>query len=323
MSDEINLGGKRYVSSKRAAQESGYAQDYIGQLARAGHIDAQRISGLWYVNVESLVNYKKDADEYVPQPPTKSEPSEKDSLVFFDGMEYLSAAKAAELTGYHPDYVSQLARSGAVMSRQIGNRWYVSRGGILGHKSDKDSLLAAVQAESVGIYKPAEVKKDEVVPIKRAEPSVSEQVGLTYTRDDRELLPVMPKWNVRDENPKSTHPPVDLRTRIRRDEQEYYEPRSIIHTADFAHPSPALRAPSQKGKRARRNWPIATIVTFAVAALVVGSIGLALMRGTPPQSPSNDSGTQVTSNSDGGALNKITAFLEQFLTKNLAYFRSH
>jgi hypothetical protein len=51
MSDEMVIEGKTYISSKRAAQVSGYAQDYIGQLARGGAIDAQRVGGLWFVNL--------------------------------------------------------------------------------------------------------------------------------------------------------------------------------------------------------------------------------------------------------------------------------
>ena len=34
MSDEMQIEGKPYISSKRASELSGYAQDYIGQLAR-------------------------------------------------------------------------------------------------------------------------------------------------------------------------------------------------------------------------------------------------------------------------------------------------
>ena len=69
MAQEIDLGGTIYVSSKRAAEITGYTQDYIGQLARAGSITAQRVSGLWYVVEESLRNYKSKADEFKPTPP--------------------------------------------------------------------------------------------------------------------------------------------------------------------------------------------------------------------------------------------------------------
>src|SRR3989344_7227467 len=52
--DELVLEGKTYVSSKRAAQLRQYAQDYIGQMCRAGNADCRRVNGLWYVTLESL-----------------------------------------------------------------------------------------------------------------------------------------------------------------------------------------------------------------------------------------------------------------------------
>lgn len=155
MAQEINLGGTIYISSKRAAEITGYTQDYIGQLARGGSITAQRVSGLWYVVEESLRNYKAKADEFKPIPPPPPPAHEFESSIAFDGKDYVSAQRAAQITGYHQDYVGQLARSGKVLSRQIGARWFVDREDIIQHKKHNDALLAAVQAESVGLSKDA------------------------------------------------------------------------------------------------------------------------------------------------------------------------
>src|SRR3989344_6165650 len=125
MSDELLVGGVQYISSKRASDSTGYAQDYIGQLARRRNIDARRVGGLWYVRAASLQEYKQHADTYKPIPPQRGNQQEDpDYLISFDGKDHISAARAAELTGYHQDYVGQLARSGTVLSRQVGNRWY-------------------------------------------------------------------------------------------------------------------------------------------------------------------------------------------------------
>lgn len=161
MAQEINLGGTIYISSKRAAEITGYTQDYVGQLARGGNILAQRVSGLWYVVEESLRNYKVKADEFKPTPPAPiRRESHMDSTVSFDGMDYVSAQRAAELTGYHPDYVGQLARNGKVLSRQVGNRWFVNREEVVEHKRHNDALLAAVQADSVGLMKEEQVNPE-------------------------------------------------------------------------------------------------------------------------------------------------------------------
>ncbi len=187
MSDEIVLGNKTYVSSKRAAKACGYAQDYVGQLARAGLIDAQRIGGLWYVSMDSLEGYKRNAEGYAPKlPETIQAPRELDTIVSFDGKDYVSAARAAKLTGYNPDYVGQLARGGKILSRQVGNRWYVEREGLLAHKTQKDSLLAVVQAESVGLQRPLETTTAVHQQIAQAH-----EPYLTYIREDQHLMPVL------------------------------------------------------------------------------------------------------------------------------------
>ena len=152
MADEITLSDEKFISSKRASQLSGYAQDYIGQLARKGLIEAKRIGGHWYVSLESVEKYTAASASYKPEPPQRGvEQTDVDTVLSFDGRSYISAARAAKATGYHQDYVGQLARSGKVPSRQVGNRWYVEREAIEAHKEEKDSLLGAVQAEAVGI----------------------------------------------------------------------------------------------------------------------------------------------------------------------------
>lgn len=55
--DELDISGKRYISSKRAAKENRYHVDYIGQLIRAGKIIGSKVGRMWYVEVESLSAY--------------------------------------------------------------------------------------------------------------------------------------------------------------------------------------------------------------------------------------------------------------------------
>lgn len=154
--EELSLDGKIYLSSRRAAQMSEYAQDYIGQLCRAGHADCRRINGLWYVTMESLDAHKIASAEVRAQAfaqlgATDARVSQNDTILSFSGEEYVSARHGSELTGYNQDYVTQLARSGKIKARQVGNRWYVGRADLISNKEKNDSLLAAVQAKSVGI----------------------------------------------------------------------------------------------------------------------------------------------------------------------------
>jgi len=187
MSDEIFTEGKTYISSKRASENTGYAQDYIGQLARSGIIDARRIGGLWYVSVDSLIAYKKNADDYKPQIAlgAQNRPQEEGSVVSFDGKDFISASRAAKITGYNQDYIGQLARKGAILSRQVGNRWYIDRDALVTHKTEKDRMLGAVQSASVGIPHALAPETPAVSSYKGSGPY------LTYIREDGDLIPAI------------------------------------------------------------------------------------------------------------------------------------
>ena len=56
--DELTISGKKYISSKRAAQITGYAKDYIGQLARSKKIEATQVGRAWYVLEGALLGHQ-------------------------------------------------------------------------------------------------------------------------------------------------------------------------------------------------------------------------------------------------------------------------
>lgn len=47
--NEILIDEKKYISSKRASEITGYAKDYIGQLCREGRVQARLVGRSWYV----------------------------------------------------------------------------------------------------------------------------------------------------------------------------------------------------------------------------------------------------------------------------------
>jgi hypothetical protein len=56
--NELTLDGKTYVSSKRAAEITGYAKDYVGQLCREGHVEARLVGRNWYVLESSIRDHR-------------------------------------------------------------------------------------------------------------------------------------------------------------------------------------------------------------------------------------------------------------------------
>ncbi len=64
--DELEISGKRYISSRRAGKAHKYHPDYIGQLVRAGKVEGQKIGRAWYVNEDSLTEYLgKEASPHI------------------------------------------------------------------------------------------------------------------------------------------------------------------------------------------------------------------------------------------------------------------
>lgn len=55
--DELEISGKRYISSRRAAKEYRYHPDYIGQLVRSKKVLGEKVGRTWYVESTSLATY--------------------------------------------------------------------------------------------------------------------------------------------------------------------------------------------------------------------------------------------------------------------------
>lgn len=55
--DELEISGKRYISTRRAAREHGYHSDYMGQLIRGKKVAGQKVGRAWYIEEDSLNVY--------------------------------------------------------------------------------------------------------------------------------------------------------------------------------------------------------------------------------------------------------------------------
>lgn len=75
--NELTIDGKLYISSKRAAEITGYAKDYIGQLCREGHVDARMVGRSWYVLETSIRAHRFGGDAHAaPIQAEEEEPKE-------------------------------------------------------------------------------------------------------------------------------------------------------------------------------------------------------------------------------------------------------
>jgi hypothetical protein len=59
MSSAIEIDGKKLLPIKEAVSNVSYSRDYVTRLAREGKIIASNIGRHWFVDLDSLVNYKE------------------------------------------------------------------------------------------------------------------------------------------------------------------------------------------------------------------------------------------------------------------------
>ena len=315
MSDEIIIDGEQFISSKRASQLSGYEQDYIGQLCRGGNIKARRVGGLWYISSDSLKGYMDRAEAYKPVPPANNAyRSDPDSLLSFDGKGYISAARAAKLTGYSPDYIGQMARAEIIPSRQVGNRWYVEQGGLLKHKESKDALLAAVQAESVGIRRDSE-QNDALSRISYG----GAGPFLKYTSDTRELLPDLDD-NVGDNG-------------IGAEREEFQIPIHVISDRRSVSPDVGSRhsnlaaydTDARIGRSSEKTMYSLVLPAMMMTIVIVISLGFVSLKNSSVYTddrPVDGGGRMLAASAAAGALvEEVADALEILLAPELVYIR--
>ena len=68
-----------------------------------------------------------------------------------DGVKYVSAKRAAEITQYSRDYIGQLCREGKVLASRIGRNWYVAEKSIIRHKTENDTETHLASHAGIGI----------------------------------------------------------------------------------------------------------------------------------------------------------------------------
>lgn len=102
----VLIEGKEYISSDRAAKLVGYTKDYVGQLARAGKIEAKRIGRSWYISQDSINKHKLSVHYTLTKPkkPIKrdSNDDEKPSI-HIDNSPNGNLSSKESVSTYHDD----------------------------------------------------------------------------------------------------------------------------------------------------------------------------------------------------------------------------
>lgn len=96
--EELEIKGQKYISSKRAAKLTGYAKDYVGQLARGGKVSATRVGRAWYVSEEEILAHAGVVTEEEPAPEENIAPQSSQSTSLYSLNHIKSASRPSKLT---------------------------------------------------------------------------------------------------------------------------------------------------------------------------------------------------------------------------------
>ncbi len=139
---------QEYLPVSSAAEFSSYNSDYLTQMCRKGNLQCLQISKVWFISLNSLKAYLESVKKVVLTSLNQvnevieiEEILSGDLVLTINNEEYLNSDKAAKLSSYNRDYLTQLARSGEVRAKKLGKVWFFSRNSLLEHmhKSSKQT----------------------------------------------------------------------------------------------------------------------------------------------------------------------------------------
>lgn len=111
MNKPLILEHKTFVSAKRAAEVSGYASDYVGQLCRAGKLECKMVGRAWFITEESLRRHQLSVLQNIQDEVSVSVPTQKkeDTFVFEVPVTAIEKPAPAEVQTASPAIVGRVS----------------------------------------------------------------------------------------------------------------------------------------------------------------------------------------------------------------------
>ncbi len=163
--NELTIDGQTYISSKRAAEITGYAKDYVGQLCREGRIEARLVGRNWYVLEKSVREHRFGKEEEAVVAEEVAEPVNEDKFAETPAVEWGGSRYKAE----EPDLIPILNDRIAAVDVDVAPQHV-----------PKSSVVTDMQTAWLEWFS----KKEQNAP--RAEIEIEELVQITEVAEDDE-----------------------------------------------------------------------------------------------------------------------------------------
>ncbi len=175
--DELEISGKRYISTRRAAREHGYHSDYMGQLIRGKKVAGQKVGRAWYIEEDSLNVYLGKAP--APAPVQTEAPA--------------SAVEAVPVERLFVEEQAPAPEPAAEVAAEISKEKEIEAGAVPAAQI-KHTIVEPVQIQPAQreIHHTPYIKEEETrIPIHTVPMPASELGGLRYAPDDSPSMPVV------------------------------------------------------------------------------------------------------------------------------------
>ena len=204
--EEILIEEKKYVSSKRAAQITGYAKDYVGQLCREGRVPARLVGRGWYVlesaiqdhrfgNPEPLEENVKESKDSIESPIDKTwefpryEATQPEVLPSINRLQEEKVVASAEEDQNMPEHLQESWRA---WFDQVDEQKIAQTEETPIEESVQEKPVLQEKEESVEeiIEETPEITSEEVsIPIHAIKPRVTEEISVDVTKDNKKYTP--------------------------------------------------------------------------------------------------------------------------------------
>lgn len=203
--DELEISGKRYISSRRAAKEHKYHSDYIGQLIRSKKVIGQKVGRSWYVEADSLDAYLR-GETGVPAQLTPAPTPEQKNVVE-------NTAEEIET----PDVQTPIAEKELEEVVEV--------------KVPESVLVEVIPTQPVAAIREQEMHEYSV-PLQIVKTKEEGKTrGLTYMPDTSSLLPDLQKETMHDEPMRAAPVSLDTGAAVNRSPQKGGLLRSTVGLA--------------------------------------------------------------------------------------------
>jgi hypothetical protein len=207
--EELVIGDKTYVSSKRASEITGYAKDYIGQLCREGRVQATLVGRSWYVLESSIREHRFGGPETPAEAPTA--PVEPGIGLTWSAPVYKKEAPPVEAEEPVEDKESVLENM-----QTAWQDWFKTRGenkeaeaqeSVYGSEAQKSPVEAVVENTVVDtVEEVSEPVEEASVPVTIS--MIEEPEEIEVIEDPEEAVPVYRTYNDPEEAEVEQEKPV-------------------------------------------------------------------------------------------------------------------